>query len=334
MSRRIRQIALRLVLSGAFIVLALRGISASRVFDDIGNVSAGWFVLALGLLSVSYALGAVRWRTLALGQQIDLGLAGAARYTWIGLFFTNVLPTGFGGDAVRAWLVGRRTDRLPAVTASVLADRLSALWALVTVGALGVILDGAALPGLVVVAALLSCAAVALGSVLLLAPAPARVLIRLSARWSRGSSAIERVSAGLATYNGRRDLLAKAVALSLAAQGCVILAAFMLARSLGLHIGVGLLATTIPVALLATATPTNINGLGVRETVFRALLVPAGVAPALAVAFSLTTVAAGAIVSLPGALAWITLHHRPAAREITLDGPEPRATAAPVLSTR
>jgi hypothetical protein len=75
-------------------------------------------------------------------------------------------------------------------------------------------------------------------------------------------------------------------------------------------VGVGLLAACIPVALLATATPTNINGLGVREAVFRVLLVPAGVLPAKAVAFSLMTVIAAAIVSLPGAVAWIVLRHR------------------------
>jgi hypothetical protein len=324
-SARVRQVALRVVISGAFIWLALRGISIGRVVDDIANASPGWFVGALAVLSFSYALGALRWRILARGQQIELSLADTARFTWIGLFFTNVLPTGFGGDAVRAWILGRRDGHLPAVTASVLADRMSALWALVSVGALGVIVDGGSLPGIVIVGALLACGAVALGSVLLLAPGPARALSRATARWARPSRAIGRVGQGLATYTGRRDLLAAAVAISLAAQACVVLAALMLSRSLGLHISIGLLATTIPVALLATATPTNINGLGIRETVFRALLVPAGVLPALAVAFSLTTVVAGAIVSLPGAFAWVALRYRPAARPL----PQASTPAAP-----
>ena len=103
---------------------------------------------------------------------------------------------------------------------------------------------------------------------------------------------IERVGAGLASYAGRRDLLLRAVAISLVAQACVMFAAYALARALGLHVGVGLLATCIPVALLATAAPTTINGLGVRESVFRVLLVPAGVAADRAVAFSLMTVIA------------------------------------------
>jgi uncharacterized protein (TIRG00374 family) len=334
---RSRQIALRLVASGAFVALALRGISIGRVIDDIGNASPGWFLAALSLLALSYALGALRWRLLARGKGIEMGIVNAARFTWIGLFFTNVLPTGFGGDAVRAWIVGRRNGRLPAVTASVLADRMTALWALVSVGALGVAIDGGSLPGVVVIATLLACAAVAAGSVLLLVPGPARLLSRMTSRWARPSRAIARVGADLVSYTARPDLLFGAVALSLAAQACVILAASMLARSLGIHISLGLLATTIPVALLATATPTNINGLGIREAVFRALLVPAGVLPALAVAFSLMTVVAGAIVSLPGAFAWIALrYHRPVPvpAEPAVAGERRGApTAAPALST-
>ena len=311
--KRARQITWRLALSAGFIYLAFRGISTGHVLADLTHANTSWFLAGLAILSVSFILGALRWRLLVRGQQIDLGVKDAARLTWIGLFFTNVLPTGFGGDAVRVWLVGRRSNAVAAVTASVLADRLAALWALTTLGALGVAIDAGALPTVVVASILSACAIVSLGSVLLLAPAPARALTRATARWPRVCGPIMRISEGMATYASRKRLLAQAVGISLVAQVCVIVAALMLARSLGLHVGMGLMSTTIPVALLATATPTNINGLGIRESVFRALLVPAGVLPALAVAFSLITVLAGAIVSLPGAIAWISMrYHRPA----------------------
>jgi len=308
--KRARQIGLRIALSGGFIYLALRGISTGHVLSALTHANPSWFLAGLAVLSVSFVLGALRWRLLVRGQQIELGVRDAARLTWIGLFFTNVLPTGFGGDAVRVWIAGRRSGAVPAITASVLADRLSALWALTALGALGVAIDSSALPSLVVISILSACALVTVGSVLLLAPAPARALVRATARWQRVSQAVERTSAGMSTYADRRELLFEAVAISVLAQVCVIVAALLLARSLGLHVGMGLLSTTIPVALLATATPTSINGLGVRETVFRALLVPAGVLPAIAVAFSLITVVAGAIVSLPGAIAWVSLRYR------------------------
>jgi uncharacterized membrane protein YbhN (UPF0104 family) len=232
------------------------------------------------------------------------------RYTWIGLFFTNVLPTGFGGDAVRAWVAGRRAGALSRVTASVLIDRLVAVWALVALGALAVAVEFARLPAVAITGAILSVAAVIAGTLILLIPAPARALSAATRRWPRVSEPVTRVADTLAHYARRRRLLARAFAISLLAQGCVVAAAYLLARGLRVHAGVALLAASIPVALLATATPTNINGLGVRETVFRVLLVPAGVLPAQAVAFSLLTVVAAAIVSLPGSLAWLLMRRR------------------------
>jgi uncharacterized membrane protein YbhN (UPF0104 family) len=136
------------------------------------------------------------------------------------------------------------------------------------------------------------------------------MLARVTSRWSRLSGPIGRVGDGLSSYRGRWTLLARAVAISLGAQLCVIAAAYLLARALGLRLDLGLLAACIPVVLLATAVPSAINGIGIREAVFRVLLVPAGVPASKAVAFSLLTVIAGAIVSLPGALAWIAMRRR------------------------
>jgi uncharacterized protein (TIRG00374 family) len=304
------RVAVRVLASGVFIWLALRGVRVASVVDYLAGAAPAWLIAALAVLAVSFAIGALRWRILAHDQGVELGFAGALRYSWIGLFFTNVLPTGFGGDAVRAWLAGRRAGALSRVTSSVLIDRMVAVWALVAVGAVAVLVKSGELPAIAIIACLLSVAAVVAASVLLLAPAPARVLTRVTARWPRVSGPIERVGDGLRHYAGRRRLLVRAFAISLFAQACVVLAAYLLARALGLRLDIGLLATVIPVALLATATPTNINGLGVREAVFRVLLVPAGVAPGKAVAFSLLTVIAAAIVSLPGALAWIALRRR------------------------
>jgi hypothetical protein len=305
--RVLARIALRVLLSALFVWIALRGIRIATVVNDLTGATSGWLVTALVVLAVSFAIGALRWRLLARGQGIELGREGVLRYTWIGLFFTNVLPTGFGGDAVRAWIAGRRAGALSRVTASVLIDRLVAVWALVAVGAVAVLFEFQRLPAVAIAGCLFSVAAVLAGSLILLLPAPARRLSAATSRWPHISGPVERVGEGLAHYAGRRDLLVRAFAISISAQACVVLAAYMLARALGLHLGVALLATCIPVALLATATPTNINGLGVRETVFRVLLVPAGVPAAKAVAFSLMTVIAAAIVSLPGAVAWIAL---------------------------
>jgi len=304
------RIALRVLVSAVFIWVALRGIQLQGILNDLSGARLPWLAAGLLVLAVSYVFGALRWRLLAHGQDVELGFEGALRYSWIGMFFTNVLPSGFGGDAVRAWLAGRRAGALSRVTASVLMDRLVAAWALVAVGAIAVAFQYSRLPGVAIVACMLSATAVIAGSALLLAPAPAQMLSRATARWERLSGPIGRVGEGLSSYRGRWTLLTRAIAISLAAQLCVVAAAYLLARALGLRLDLGLLAACIPVVLLATAVPSAINGIGIREAVFRVLLVPAGVPAGQAVAFSLLTVIAGAIVSLPGAIAWIAMRRR------------------------
>jgi glycosyltransferase 2 family protein len=149
------RIALRIVVSAVFVWVALRGLRLQGILDDLTGARVPWLAAALVVLAASYALGALRWRLLARGQDVELGLDGALRYSWIGMFFTNVLPTGFGGDAVRAWIAGRRAGALSRVTASVLMDRLVAAWALVALGAVAVLLQYSRLPGIAILACLL-----------------------------------------------------------------------------------------------------------------------------------------------------------------------------------
>ena len=304
MTRRRAGFALRLAVTVAFGALAFWGTGAGAVLDELAGGQPSWMIGALAVLSLSYVLASVRWWLLLRGQDVAIGLPTAVSLTWIALFAGNLLPTGFGGDAVRAWMGGRRAGALALVTASVLVDRLTAVWALFALGVAAVVLRGSALPEGAVVSLVVSSAAVALGSVVLLAPAPARLVVSATRRWPRVSGRVERLGAGLGRFGADRRLLTAAVGTSLAAQSCVIVAAWMLARGLGLKLGLDVVAVTVPVALLATAVPTSINGLGVHQAVFRALLVPAGLAPAEAVAFSVATVAAGVIVSLPGIVLW------------------------------
>jgi uncharacterized protein (TIRG00374 family) len=297
------------------------------IAHDLGSAHPGPLLAALAVLTVSFALGALRWRLLARGVGVELGLGGALTYGWIGLFFSNVLPSGFGGDAVRAWLAGRRAGAVSTVAASVLMDRVVAAWALVGVGAFAVVVERHRLPAVAITGCLLAGAVVAVISVLLLARTPGRALVRATRRSPRISHAIASVAAAFADYRTRPGVLARALAVSLISQACVVAAAYLLARAIGLTVPIGLLAACIPVALLATTVPSTINGLGIREAVFRVLLVPAGVPASKAVAFSLLTVIAAALVSAPGAVAWVASRRRAGSGRAVIGAAAPIATS-------
>ena len=60
-------------------------------------------VLAAFLASIANVLiSAGKWRILLQRSKVAVGYATAAQLYWIGAFFSNFLPTGVGGDAVKA----------------------------------------------------------------------------------------------------------------------------------------------------------------------------------------------------------------------------------------
>ena len=300
-----RQWALRLLGTCAFTALALWGVGLSGVARSLEQLSPLWLLTALGFLAVSHVVASVRWWLLLRGAGVPLRLPETLRLFFVGLFFTNVLPTGFGGDAVRAWRAGRRTGSMEAATASVLADRLSSVWALGGLGVVAASVGSDDLPPSILDSVLMVSLIIAGGSVLLFSRRPLALTLRLLARWPRAGRALGSTHASLQRLRGRPGLLMMSLGLSVASQVAVVAAAWCLAQGLDLDLSPVLLAATIPVVLMITAVPASINGLGIREVAFRALLVPAGVGPADAVAFSLATAVAGLLISLPGAIWWL-----------------------------
>jgi hypothetical protein len=89
----------------------------------------------------------------------------------------------------------------------------------------------------------------------------------------------------------------------LAFQGLVVLATWLVARSISLQVPVSVIAATLAPVLIVSAIPISIGGFGVREGGYVVLLGYAGIGSADATVFSLLTATVFALASLPGALA-------------------------------
>ncbi len=102
----------------------------------------GPFVAAAGVLSWPASIGALamgtagvvvqaqRWRLVARGQGIELGLRAAIGRCWQAAFLNAVLPGGLAGDAVRAVEQGpvgheRRRETIKSSVGAVSAERLA-----------------------------------------------------------------------------------------------------------------------------------------------------------------------------------------------------------------
>jgi uncharacterized membrane protein YbhN (UPF0104 family) len=221
---------------------------------------------------------------------------------FIGTFFTQVLPTSIGGDAVRILLAGRRGLPYGRAFSGVMLERASGLLALVALVAGGALWLGgrldppalrffllAALPGLLAVLGLLC--------VLDRLPLPARL-----AGPARPFQAL--------AADARRVMLAPLASLALlllsaAAQLCTVGSVWLLAQGLGLPLGLWDSLALVPAIVLITFFPLSFAGWGVREGAAVVLLGFAGLAADEALAVSVLLGLGSLAAGLPGCLLWL-----------------------------
>jgi hypothetical protein len=110
-----------------------------------GKPIQGWFLLGgitfyiLGLFITLF-----RWHFLVRALDLPLSLRDAIRYGLVGIFFNTFLPGAVGGDIIKAAALARTQNRRTAAVATVIMDRVIALWALFWfVAILGVVFRGA-----------------------------------------------------------------------------------------------------------------------------------------------------------------------------------------------
>lgn len=258
-----------------------------------------------------HAIGALKWRF-----NVNLGQAGLSRVDAIqcygaGLFANLFLPSIVGGDALKALLAGRATQRLEACIFGGLTERLidtAALLALILIGAL---ISHASVDGwygqVIQVGALVAAA----GAVVFL---PLLLRVRL-ARWPRKiRRPLSRLMVSMRRIASRpRDALA-VFALSLAIQAWFVLLNAWLGRAIGIEVPLAYWFLAVPLTKAITLAPISFGGLGLREATLGGLLGLVGVPAAQGVAASLLWQSVVYSGGLFGGLTWFVLGWRRGAR--------------------
>jgi uncharacterized protein (TIRG00374 family) len=127
---RLLSILFKAAISALLLYLSLRRVDLDSVGQRLGRLDWGWIVLILSGLCIQLLLNAVRWREIITICGARLLLATALRYSFIGQFFSQVLPSTVGGDAARIWLLARDGAGWPTAIYSVLIDRVVGVSAL------------------------------------------------------------------------------------------------------------------------------------------------------------------------------------------------------------
>lgn len=289
-------LAARIAASVGALVMIVWRVDVGATWDAIAGAQIVWIAAAFALNLVAVMLSTALWR--AMTPAGGVSFVPATGMYLAGIFHNNLGLGTTVGDAMRVAAMRDAGGRTGDAAASVLGERALSFGALVVMASVGAIFvagENAALAVTIWAAAIL--AIVTGGSVVLLAPRAAsspRVPLRVAALASDVHEALTSL------LRQPRRLVAGAM-LAVAVQACTVAATLALLRAVDADGSMLLAAALVPPIALCVLLPISIQGIGVRETTYVALLGIAGVAPEQALAAAVLSYATTLAISALGA---------------------------------
>jgi uncharacterized protein (TIRG00374 family) len=287
---------LRAAVSAALILVVVRKVHFGTLLTESRRVPVALIVAVVVMLLVQTLIAAYRWWLIMGHQQVEVPLTGTVRFSFIGAFFNQLLPSSIGGDVARAWYVHQDGYGRQISVITVLIDRIYGMLVLV---ALAIVLFP--------VLAYFSISTEALvGAGILVAAA---LCLLLMAFWlDRLPGAMQKwalvrhlgsLSAATRAIATDRSASAPVCGLSLLVHIITIASTVMLLAAVAPKPNLILCAALVPAITLIAMVPVSIAGWGVREGVMVYGLglaqVPREPALIVSILFGLSLVAVGLV---------------------------------------
>ena len=241
-------------------------------FGDVAeNWSLGmtpWVLTTLVAATLIMVIQANRWKGLSV-QGPEIPFKTYYAYTAMGYFFNNLLPTGFGGDAVKSLAFGKAFNQTSQSISAVFLSRIQGLLAMFLCFfiALPFALNKADIPTtytVVMTVTLLACMVIV---VLCLfsdkVPVPAVILNKLTF--------IPKMQKSLSIYRQYKKQVLLSSLDSLWLQLLTLFMAFAYFKAVGQDIDISILVVFTSITTVISMIPISLNGIGVREGVQVAL---------------------------------------------------------------
>ena len=287
----------------------VRNLDVRAILAVIRQVDLWWIAVGAVLIAFSLVVRAYRWHIVLHGVGSSIRFSRLVELYLVGSFFNAFLPSGLGGDVVRAAEAAQDVEPSVAV-GSVLVDRLTGLMALFAMALFVLPFRPSDFPDELAWAIGGICLVGLLGGVALVDGRPVRALTRLLPQtWRQaGGGFIDRLALAIERCGWRA--LWGALLVSLLFNLIQISWWAVTGRALGLDISFSYYLLVVPIMSLALLVP-SIGGLGVRENLAPALFAGAGISAEQAVALTLLVFGLERLASLLGAPVYLASILRP-----------------------
>jgi uncharacterized protein (TIRG00374 family) len=303
---------IKALLGSTLLALVIYWANPQKIYHSLLAANPGYLALAILFVLASFFLGIKRWQVLSRTLGIEAKFSRYVVLHFLGLFFNNFIPSGVGGDFVKAHYLSDSNHQHRAYL-SVVLDRY--------VGLLVMLLVGSALAfwqprdqfhfklSLIIWAMLIAfiCGFFAM---LIFSDLLARLLNRYHKKvWADKILELNALTRGfLKSYY----VVGVTFWLSIASQALSILAVYELSLAVGARADVASMFVIVPLVFLISVLPISFGGLGTREAAFVYLLSRAfiiagmleGDAQGAAAGVAFLWLAINLLASLPGAASY------------------------------
>jgi hypothetical protein len=257
----VKRIIQLLVSIGGFAYIFYK-IPLNEVIDNWNIGMTPWILAMLVAATLVMAIQANRWKGLSV-QGPEIPFKTYYAYTAMGYFFNNLLPTGFGGDAVKSLAFGKKFNQTSQSVSAVLLARIQGLLAMFLCFfiALPFALNQAEIPiayTITMTVALLACMVIV---VLCLfsdkIPIPHFLTDRLAF--------IPKLQNSLSIYRKHKKQILLSSLDSLWLQLLTLFIAYAYFRAVGVDIDISILVVFTSITTVISMVPISLNGIGVRE---------------------------------------------------------------------
>ncbi len=265
---------LRLLIAVGLMAFVMSLVYADR--DRLNGVDWHLIPIAGLLILISTVVKAFRWYLLVKRSQMDVSFRQLLGSYLVGAFFSTLLPTSVGGDAVRAVEISSQTRRAADATSSVLVERGVGLLTVLGAGSLfALFLDRGSMPVYVLLAIHGMFIGGSFGFLALRQGWVTDPAIRLLERFRMGKLAglIRKLDHALSIHLESGRVFIEMVVLSLIANALTMGATFLVLIAVrGDPIPPSAFVSMMSLATAAELIPISIAALGIKEGAYIAFL--------------------------------------------------------------
>ncbi len=282
-----------------------------------------WYVLGIGFLLGSMLLQATRWWRILYSQGIYIRWQQAVQLSWMGQFFSVLLPGASGGELVRAYYISQESSAtVTSGVSTVLMDRVMGLYVLIWLGTPSVwILSRTETPFAEQVREVgtlmwLLVGGMTAGFIWLLWPPTLHWLLRWVPSRFR-----QRLLEVIEAFKAQPRRLLEAVIFSALGSLFYLTSFYMATRTMGARVSWQVVFLIAPLITIANSLPLAPGGVGVAEATSSLLFAQFGVSQGAAIMLLLRLWII--LLRLPGALVYVLYRrHETSASRLPVDSRE------------